>query len=53
MSKHVEHETCSVCGLDPVVGSGARPSRIVARSAAMQAVLRRASRFARRERAQW
>lgn len=41
-----EHETCSVCGLDPVVGSAARPSRIVAQSAGMQAVLSRARRFA-------
>ncbi|CAN5684982.1 N/A [soil metagenome] len=39
-------ETCSVCGLDPVVEAGARPSRIVARSGAMQAVLSRARRFA-------
>ncbi|HQY62332.1 MAG: sigma-54-dependent Fis family transcriptional regulator [Myxococcales bacterium] len=39
-------EICSVCGLDPVVGSASRPSRIVAQSAAMQAVLSRAHRFA-------
>jgi two-component system response regulator HydG len=41
-----EPETCSVCGLDPVVGSPARPSRIVARSAAMRAMLCRARLFA-------
>lgn len=41
-----ERETCSVCGLDPVVASGARPSRIVAQSASMRAVLQRASLFA-------
>jgi two-component system response regulator HydG len=41
-----EHELCSVCGLDPVVGSAARPSRIVAQSAAMRAVLGRARSFA-------
>jgi two-component system response regulator HydG len=44
--KQPERETCSVCGLDPVMGTGPRPSRIVARSAAMQAMLRRARRFA-------
>jgi two-component system response regulator HydG len=44
--KHVEHETCSVCGLDPVVGPVGRASRIVAQSPAMQALLRRASQFA-------
>jgi DNA-binding NtrC family response regulator len=39
-------ETCSVCGLDPVVGPTARPSRIVAQSAAMRELLGRARRFA-------
>jgi DNA-binding NtrC family response regulator len=41
--KRMEHETCSVCGLDPVVGEAGRASRIVARSPAM---LRRAAQFA-------
>ena len=41
-----QHETCSVCGLDPVVGPATRPSRIVAQSAAMRDVLSRARRFA-------
>jgi two-component system response regulator HydG len=36
-----------VCGLDPVVGSGPRPKRIVAESAAIQEVLMRVARFAR------
>ncbi len=44
--ERVEHETCSICGLDPVMGAGARSSRIVARSPAMQAMLQRAGRFA-------
>jgi len=43
--KH-ERETCAVCGLDPVVGSPTRPSRIVAQSAVMRALLSRVRRFA-------
>ncbi len=39
-------ETCSVCGLDPVVGPATRPARIVAQSSAMREVLSRARRFA-------
>jgi len=42
----VHREACEVCGLDPVVGSARRPSRIVAQSEAMQTVLRRAAQFA-------
>lgn len=41
-----EAETCSICGLDPTMGAGARSSRIVAQSATMQALLQRAGRFA-------
>ena len=41
-----QRETCSVCGLDPVVGPTTRPSRIVAQSAAMRELLSRARRFA-------
>ncbi|MBN9160476.1 MAG: sigma-54-dependent Fis family transcriptional regulator, partial [Myxococcales bacterium] len=46
MVKHAEHETCSVCGLNPVVDATGRSSRIVAQSAAMRAMLRRAAQFA-------
>lgn len=44
--KHLKHEICSVCGLDPVLGPVRDGSRIVARSAVMQAMLRRAGQFA-------
>jgi two-component system response regulator HydG len=41
-----EAERCEVCGLDPVVRTLRRSSRIVAQSPAMQAMLRRAAQFA-------
>jgi two-component system response regulator HydG len=54
--EHVEHhqpvpktvcdDTCSVCGLVPLLRRRKGAARVVARSPAMQAVLRRAARFA-------
>ena len=47
--EHREHRTaqrCNVCGLVPLASSARRQSRLVARSPAMQALLRRAARFA-------
>lgn len=38
---------CPVCGLDPEVGTVARPKRIVAESSAVQEMLMRVARFAR------
>jgi len=46
MEQNHEAEVCEVCGLDPVVRMLRRSSRIVAQSAPMQAVLRRAGQFA-------
>jgi DNA-binding NtrC family response regulator len=47
--EHVEHncgERCSVCGLVPIVPNLKGATQVVATSAAMQAVLKRAARFA-------
>ncbi|MBX7196464.1 MAG: sigma-54 dependent transcriptional regulator [Sandaracinaceae bacterium] len=44
--KTVCDDTCSVCGLVPLLRRRKGAARVVARSAAMQAVLRRAGRFA-------
>ncbi|OGQ10157.1 MAG: sigma-54-dependent Fis family transcriptional regulator [Deltaproteobacteria bacterium RBG_16_71_12] len=45
--EHRHDETCAVCGLVPLARRAGGSSRVVANSAAMQAVLKRAARFAR------
>ena len=48
--EHARHgDTCHFCGLVPVAPGLTGPMRVVVRSDAMQAVLRRASRFAGRD----
>ena len=48
--EHARHgDTCHFCGLVPVAPGLTGPMRVVVRSDAMQAVLRRASRFAARD----
>ncbi len=51
--EHMEHrppgDSCSVCGLVPVVPRLAGPTEVIAESAAMQAVMRRVARFAASE----
>ena len=49
LSPPESHERCEVCGLVPVIETARGRSRIVARSAAMHALFRRAARFASAE----
>jgi len=46
VSTSESHERCEVCGLLPIIETARGRSRIVARSAAMHALFRRAARFA-------